>query len=465
MPAHVTLLYPFAPDRSQCDIDAVRDIAVATQPFALRAPRRPRVAGRRRLPRATTGRALRRAHAWSRRALSGPPAVRRDPRRRGATRHGRAHGRPDAREPTPPLAWPGRCRSAATRRDLAHARGERPLARTHPLPLSVAESASPRSTVRRRGSGLGSSPRPERLERSVDMLPGRRARRSAASSASSASRRSATCSATRRSGTSARESVSELFGEDEEVAIEVEVLARLEAAAAAAADDRRGDGRRRVGLDPRHLVQPALGRRPARARPPRPADRHRPSRRVRRALPRARGRARRGAARARLPRDARTSRRRSSASSSARHSNRCATCPIRCRPDLKARRALPLKADALARAAPSRARWTRPSRRGRASRSTSSSCSSSGSRDAGRAARTDVAPALGPPGELAVALPRDPPVRADPRPGAGARPRSTPTSCDPCRWSGCSRATSARARPSSRSTRCCAPSSRAGSAR
>ena len=64
MPAHVTLLYPFAPIGA-VDIDAVRDDRRGDPAVCVRAPRRPRVAGRRRLPRATTGRALRRAHAWS----------------------------------------------------------------------------------------------------------------------------------------------------------------------------------------------------------------------------------------------------------------------------------------------------------------------------------------------------------------------------------------------------------------
>ena len=53
------------------------------------------------------------------------------------------------------------------------------------------------------------------------------------------------------------------------------------------------------------------------------------------------------------------------------------------------------------------------------------------------------------------ALPRRAAVRADGAPGGGDRRRSTAISRGRRRCSGCSRATSAPARPSSRSTRCC----------
>ena len=66
-----------------------------------------------------------------------------------------------------------------------------------------------------------------------------------------------------------------------------------------------------------------------------------------------------------------------------------------------------------------------------------------------------------PPGELVGALSRGAAVRAHRASGVGDRARSTPTSRGRCRCSGCCRATSARARRSSRSTRCCARS-RAG---
>ena len=62
-------------------------------------------------------------------------------------------------------------------------------------------------------------------------------------------------------------------------------------------------------------------------------------------------------------------------------------------------------------------------------------------------------------GRAARALPRGAAVRADRAPGAGDRATSTATSRATCRCSGCSRATSARGRRSSRSTRCCARSS------
>ena len=124
---------------------------------------------------------------------------------------------------------------------------------------------------------------------------------------------------------------------------------------------------------------------------------------------------------------------------------------------------LPIRRDAVAAAPlPGRSR-PRPSAPGGGSRSTSSSRSSSPC--CARATTSAVGTPLGEPGELVAPLPRRAAVRADRAPGGGDRARSTATSRAPCRCSGCCRATSARARRWSRSTRCCARSRRGGRAR
>ena len=76
-----------------------------------------------------------------------------------------------------------------------------------------------------------------------------------------------------------------------------------------------------------------------------------------------------------------------------------------------------------------------------------------------------VALALGEPGELIARYREALPFELTRTPGAGDRRDRRGSRAEPCRCSASCRATSARARPSSRSTRCCAPWRRATRAR
>ena len=75
--------------------------------------------------------------------------------------------------------------------------------------------------------------------------------------------------------------ISSLFGEVDEVSIEGTVGRVRSGCRAAPPDDRRGDDLRRLGPDPRDVVQPAVGRRAASRGIARAADRDAPPRRVR----------------------------------------------------------------------------------------------------------------------------------------------------------------------------------------
>ena len=209
--------------------------------------------------------------------------------------------------------------------------------------------------------------------------------------------------------------------------------------------------RRRDRIDPRHLVQPALARRPAAprdagapARAPRPARlrgaRLRPrrgarDRRLRSRLRRERAGALEPAARAR----ARGARARTPT-----------TCSTRCRPSSSCRSAATRSSALHFPRRPRRGRARAPAARARRARRAPARRRAL-ARRASRRGRP-----LPPPGELVAryraALPF---ALTEHQEAALARDRPRPRA-RACRCSGCSRATSARARRSSRSTRSCA---------